>query len=95
MRRLRLQLGRGARAACGILQVVPVPGVGALWAGWRNPHTRLARHGAVQALLVVTGSWPLVVPGAVGLAWAVWDAVRILQADLVPLPPKPPKVPAA
>jgi hypothetical protein len=59
-----------------------------MWVGWRNPHTRLLRNGFVQALLVVTGSWPLVVPGAVGLAWAIVDAVRILQADLVPLPPK-------
>ncbi|MEA3189955.1 MAG: hypothetical protein QOD77_537 [Thermoplasmata archaeon] len=89
-RRLRLQLGRGARTACGVLQVVPLPGAGAIYAGWRNPHTRLLRNGMVQALLVVTGSWPLIVPGAVGLGWAVWDAARILQADLAPLPPKEP-----
>ncbi len=32
--------------------------------------------------LVVLGSYPLVIPGAVGLAWAIWDAVRIAQATL-------------
>ncbi|HUR63090.1 MAG TPA: hypothetical protein VM241_01270 [Candidatus Thermoplasmatota archaeon] len=87
MRRLRLQLRPGTRIALGVLNLVPVPGVGALVAGWRNPHSRLAARGASQAALVLLGSYPLVVPGAVGLAWAVLDAVRILQADLAPLPP--------
>jgi hypothetical protein len=32
-----------------------------------------------------------VVPGACGLAWAILDAVRILQADLAPLPPAAPE----
>jgi hypothetical protein len=37
--------------------------------------------------LFVLGAWPLIVPGAIGLAWAVWDTVRIAQADLRRLPP--------
>ncbi|HUR61906.1 MAG TPA: hypothetical protein VM286_06030 [Candidatus Thermoplasmatota archaeon] len=88
MRRLRLQLGPGARTAFGVLNFLPIPGVGAMLAGWRNPHSRLLPRGAAQALLVVFGTYPLIVPGAVGLAWAILDGVRILQADLVPLPPK-------
>lgn len=86
-RRLRLQLRPEVRVATAILNVVPLPGVGALWVGWRNPHTRLARNGFLQLVLVVFGSWPLVLPGILGLAWAVWDALRIAQARLVRLPP--------
>lgn len=85
--RLRLQLRPWERRLCVALNVVP-PGVGAILAGWRNPHTRLLRHGVVQLVLVAFGAWPLIVPGAIGLAWAVWDAVRIGQARLVPLPPE-------
>lgn len=57
-------------------------------AGQRNPHTSLRRNGAFQLLLVLFGAWPLVLPGAAGLGWALWDAWRILQADLVPAPAK-------
>ncbi|MCA1818843.1 MAG: hypothetical protein ABR562_02855 [Thermoplasmatota archaeon] len=85
--RLRLQLRPGERIALAALNVVP-PGVGAIVAGWRNPHSRLLRNGVVQFVLVAFGAWPLVFPGAVGLAWAIWDAVRIGQAQLVPRPPK-------
>lgn len=75
----RLILSRRLRAACVALQVVPLPGLGAIIAGQRNPHTRLRARGIAQATLVVFGSWPLILPGAAGLAWAVWDAVRIAQ----------------
>ena len=85
--RLRLQLRPWERTLYAVLNVVP-PGAGAMWVGWRNPHTRLMSHGVAQLVLVAFGSWPLIFPGAVGLAWAVWDAVRIGQARLMPLPPK-------
>ena len=87
-RRLALRVSPGARWALCALNVLPVPGLGAAILGWRNPHTRLLGHGVMQAVLVVFGSWPLLVPGAVGLAWAAWDAVRIGQARLLPLPPR-------
>jgi hypothetical protein len=87
MARLRLLLRPGERTAAAILNVVPLPGLGALLAGWRNAHTTLRRNGALQMALVVLGSWPLIVPGAAGLAWAVWDTVRIARADLRRLPP--------
>ena len=94
MRRLRLQLRPGARIAWAILNVVP-PGLGAIWVGWRNPHSRLMQRGWLQFVLVVFGSWPLIVPGAIGLGWAIWDAVRIGQADLAPVPkPDTPPPPA-
>jgi len=83
---LRLQLRPWQRTALAILNIVP-PGVGAIVAGWRNPHTRLLRNGVVQFVLVAFGAWPLVFPGIIGLAWAIWDAVRIFQARLVSLPP--------
>jgi hypothetical protein len=86
--RLRLQLRPWERTLYTILNVVPLPGAGAVWVGWRNPHTRLLRRGILQMVLVVFGAWPLIVPGAIGLAWAVWDAVRIGQARLVALPPE-------
>lgn len=82
MARLRLLLRPWERTAAAILNVVPLPGLGALLAGWRNAHTTLRRNGALQMALVVFGAWPLIVPGAIGLAWAVWDAVRIARADL-------------
>lgn len=90
MRRLRLQLRPWERTLYAVLNVVPLPGAGAAWVGWRNPHTHLLRRGILQMVLVVFGAWPLIVPGAIGLAWAVWDAVRIGQARLVPLPPAAP-----
>lgn len=83
-----LQLSPATRAVCAALNVLPIPGVGAMWAGWRNPHTPLLRHGAMQALLVIFGSWPLVFPGFVGFVWAAWDAVRIGRATLVAPPPR-------
>jgi hypothetical protein len=86
--RLRLLLRPWERAACATLNVVPLPGLGALLAGWRNAHTTLRRNGALQLALVVFGSWPLLVPGAAGLLWAAWDTVRIARADLKALPPK-------
>jgi hypothetical protein len=84
--RLRLQLTPAGRWACAVLNVVPVGGVGAILAGHLNPHTRLRRNGIVQLVLVVFGTWPLVAPGAIGWAWAIWDAVRIGQAQLLPRP---------
>ena len=66
--------------------ILPLPGVGAAWLGYRNPHTRLLRNGILQATLVVLGSFPLVIPGVIGLLWAIFDAWRIAKARLVPLP---------
>lgn len=71
------------RVACTVLNVLPLPGVGAALAGWKNPHTRLLRDGIAQAVLVVFGSWPLIVPGALGVAWAAWTAYTI-QRDARP-----------
>ncbi len=83
----------GWRPLWVVLNVLPVPGVGAMVVGRRNAHTKLLRNGILQCVLVVGGAWPLVVPGAVGLAWAIVDAVRIGQADVVQLPPKPGSTP--
>lgn len=88
-RRLRLLAKPWHRWTLFAFTLLPLPGVGAAILGWRNPHTRLLRNGLMQATLVLLGSWPLVVPGAIGLAWAIWDAVRIAQARLLPLPPPP------
>jgi hypothetical protein len=82
MARLRLLLRPWERWACVALNVLPLPGLGALLAGLRNPHTRLLRNGILQLVLVVLGAWPLIVPGVLGFAWAVWDAVRIGQARI-------------
>ncbi len=87
MARLRLVLRPWERTAAAILNVVPLPGLGALLAGWRNAHTTLRRNGGLQMALVVFGAWPLIVPGVIGLAWAIWDTVRIAQAHLRRLPP--------
>ncbi|HLF17101.1 MAG TPA: hypothetical protein VI796_06705 [Candidatus Thermoplasmatota archaeon] len=86
---LRLLLSPRTRAAFAALNVLPLPGLGAVLAGWRNPHTDLRRNGFWQMALVLLGSYPLILPGAAGLAWAVWDALRMAQADLLPLPPPP------
>ena len=94
-RRLRLLLRPWERAACAVLNLVPLPGTGALLAGWRNAHTTLRRNGALQLALVVLGSWPLILPGAAGFLWAAWDTIRIAHADLGPLPPKAPAASAA
>lgn len=72
-----LILSRNWRIACVVLAVVPLPGLGVLVAGHRNPHTGYRNRGIAQMLLVLFGSWPLVVPGVIGLAWAVYDAVQI------------------
>lgn len=82
MDRLRLLLRPWERTAYAVLNVLPLPGLGAVLAGGRNAHTNLRRNGVLQMALVVFGSWPLVVPGAIGLAWAVWTAVRIGQARI-------------
>ena len=87
MDRLRLVLRPWERTTAAVLNVVPLPGLGALLAGWRNAHTTLRRNGALQMALVVLGSWPLIVPGALGFAWAVWDTVRIARAKLRRFPP--------
>ncbi len=86
-RRLRLLLRPWERILWAVLNGLPLPGLGAVVVGWRNPHTRLARNGAMQMTLVLLGSWPLVLPGAAGLAWAMWDAIRIGKAELLPWPP--------
>lgn len=91
MRRLRLLLRPWLRIPLAVLAVVPVPGLGCVVVGHMNPHTGLRRNGWLQMLLVVFGSYPLFVPGAIGLGWAVVDAIRISQAELVPLPPKAPR----
>lgn len=74
------------RTTCTVLQIVPVPGIGAIIAGVKNPHSGLTGRGVAQAALVVFGSWPLIVPGAIGLLWAVWDAVRIHRWSAPPGP---------
>lgn len=81
-----LILSPGWRTACTVLNVFPLPGLGAILAGARNPHTRLLSHGIAQLLLVVFGSWPLIVPGAIGLAWAIWTATQIHQYARPPPP---------
>jgi hypothetical protein len=86
MDRLRLVLRPWERATLAVLNVLPLPGLGAVLAGWRNAHTTLRRNGFLQFTLVLFGSWPLVVPGALGLLWALWDAVRIARSDLQRLP---------
>lgn len=90
-RRLVLRTSPRARWTLFALTLLPLPGLGAALLGWRNPHTRLLRNGLLQMTLVLLGSWPLVIPGAIGLAWAIGDAVRITQARLLPLPPTLPK----
>ena len=85
---LSLLLSPTARAVCAVMNLVPIAGVGAAVAGWRNPHTRLLRNGVLQCLLVLFGSWPLIVPGVIGFAWAGWDTWRIATATLRRLPPR-------
>lgn len=94
MARLRLLLRPWERTACAILNLVPLPGLGALLAGWRNAHTTLRRDGILQLVLVVFGSWPLILPGALGFLWAAWSTIQIAHADLRRMPardaPQPP-----
>lgn len=80
----RLILSRPWRIACVVLAVVPLPGLGVFLAGHKNPHTKYRARGAAQLLLVVFGSWPLVLPGVAGLAWAAYDAVTIHRTAVVP-----------
>ncbi len=87
-------LGPRMRITCTILNVLPVPGIGAIVAGWRNPHTRLLRVGIAQAVLVLFGTWPLIFPGIAGFAWAAWTAYTI-QRDARPPPPYSKAVPVA
>ena len=70
-----LLLGPRWKIACIVLQVLP--GVGAIVAGSKNPHSRYLGRGVAQLVLVVFGAWPLIIPGAVGLTWAWFDAYRI------------------
>ena len=56
-----LLLGPRLKVACIVLQVFP-PGVGAIIAGSKNPHSRYLGRGIAQLALVVFGSWPLIVP---------------------------------
>jgi hypothetical protein len=86
--RLRLQHRNATRWALAALNVLPLPGAGAMWAGYRNPHTTLLRNGALQAVLVLFGSYPWILPGAAGFVWACRDAWRIAHAELLPLPPQ-------
>lgn len=62
------------RIVCVALNVLPLPGVGAILAGHWNPHTKLRGKGIAQLLLVVFGSFPLIVPGAIGLVWACYTS---------------------
>lgn len=94
MQRLRLASGPRARTAFACLNVLPLPGLGALLAGWRNPHTDLRRNGALQ-LLLLAGAYPWIVPGLAALVWGTYDALRIAKADLVPPEARAaPRVPA-
>lgn len=74
-----LILGPALRPVCIILQILPVPGVGAIIAGIKNPHSKLLGRGIAQASLVIFGSYPLIIPGALGLIWAIVDAVAIAR----------------
>lgn len=65
------------RTLCIVLNIVPIPGVGAIIAGIKNPHSGLLKMGIAQTLLVVFGSYPLIVPGAIGFVWAAWTSYRM------------------
>jgi hypothetical protein len=82
----RLILSPSWRVACTVLNVVPLPGVGAILAGWKNPHTRLMRDGIAQLVLVVFGAWPLILPGVAGIVWAAWTALAIHRDAVAPGP---------
>lgn len=81
---MHLVLSPAQRVALPVLNVLPLPGVGAVWTGIKNPHSRYLWRGVGQIVLVLFGSWPLIVPGAAGLAWAVWDAVQIRRQSVDP-----------
>ncbi len=80
-----LLLGPRLRIACIVLQVFP-PGVGAIIAGSKNPHTKYLGRGIAQLVLVLFGSYPLILPGAIGLLWAWYDAIQIGRLSAPPGP---------
>ncbi len=69
-----------------MLQLVPLPGVGAIIAGAKNPHSKLIGRGVAQASLVLFGSYPLIIPGVAGLIWAIFDAIAIARRSAGPAP---------
>lgn len=81
-----LLLGPRWKVACVTLQVLPLPGLGAVIAGHKNPHTKLRARGIAQLSLVVFGSWPLIIPGAAGVVWAWWDAFVMARTAVAPGP---------
>ncbi len=74
------------RTLCVVLNIVPIPGVGAIVAGVRNPHSGLLRTGILQTLLVVFGSYPLIIPGAIGFGWAAWTAYTMWRDAYAAVP---------
>mgnify|MGYP000194527740 CR=1 FL=1 len=79
-----LLLGPRLKITCIVLQVIP--GVGAIVAGAKNPQSRYLGRGIAQFCLVLFGSWPLIIPGAVGVIWAWTDAYRIGRDAMPPGP---------
>jgi len=74
------------RTLCIVLNIVPVPGVGAIIAGIKNPHSGLLKVGIAQALLVLFGSYPLIFPGAIGFVWACWTSYRMFRDAYASVP---------
>lgn len=72
------------RIACTALNILPIPGVGAIIAGHRNPHSRLRGKGVAQLVLVVFGSFPLIIPGVIGFVWACYTAYWIHENSRLP-----------
>jgi hypothetical protein len=77
---IRLVLTPRMRITCALLQVVPIAGIGAIIAGWKNPQSRLLGRGILQAALFLFGFYPLMWPAAIALLWALWDLRLILAA---------------
>lgn len=65
------------RVVCVVLNIIPIPGLGAIIAGWKNPHSRLLGKGIAQSILVIFGTYPLIVPGVIGFLWACCTARSI------------------
>lgn len=82
-------LSENWRNACVALNVLPIPGVGAIIAGWRNPHSKLLGKGVAQLVLVVFGSFPLIVPGVIGFVWAASTSYW-LHTNTMPIPKRGP-----
>ncbi len=74
------------RTLCVVLNILPVPGVGAIIAGIKNPHSGLLRTGIAQTLLVLFGSYPLIIPGAIGFVWACWTSYRMYRDGYAHVP---------